>query len=145
MYADLTGNRKKRRIKSFRDNKCEGRMIYDCFVLNEKRNAIFYQGSQAVLGMLDVRTFASDVGKTSIMVNGSVPSGYELSYYTGTSVPAVTYEQVIQGGTTTGWTAMTTNPVEITPTSGHTMVTVIMADTTNHKTYAVGSAIINIG
>lgn len=123
----------------------EGRLIYDCFVLNEKRNAIFYHGSQAVLGMLDVRTFASDTGKTSIMVNGEVPTGYELSYYTGTAIPTVTYEQVINGGTTAGWTAMSTNPIEITPTSGHTMVTVVRADTTAHKTYAVGSAIINVG
>ena len=123
----------------------EGREIYDCFVLNEKRDAIFYHGSQAILGDLDVRTFASDVGKTSIMVNGELPSGYEFSYYTGTSIPAVTYEQVINGGTTSGWTKMTTNPVEITPTSGHTVAVVVMADTTNHKVYAVGDAVINIG
>ena len=107
--------------------------------------AIFYQGSQAILGMLDVRTFASDVGKTSIMVNGELPTGYELSYYEGTSIPAVTYEQVINGGTTTGWAKMATNPVEITPTSGNTTVTVVMADTTAHKVYAVGSALINVG
>lgn len=127
----------------------EGREIYDCFVLNEKRDAIFYHGSQAILGDLDVRTFASDVNKTSIMVNGELPSGYEFSYYTGTSIPSVTYEQVINGGTTSGWTAMTTNPVEVAKSdfndSGDTVVTVVMADTTNHKVYAVGDAIINIG
>ena len=123
----------------------EGREIYDCFVLNEKRDAIFYQGSQAILGMLDVRTFASDTGKTSIMVNGELPTGYEFSYYTGTSIPSITYEQVINGGTTSGWTKMTTNPVEITPTAGHTVAVVVMADTTAHKTYAVGHALINVG
>ena len=127
----------------------EGREIYDCFVLNEKRDAIFYHGSQAILGDLDVRTFASDVNKTSIMVNGELPSGYEFSYYTGTSIPSVTYEQVINGGTTSGWTAMTTNPVEVAKSdfndSGDTVVTVVMADTTYHKVYAVGEAIINIG
>jgi len=122
----------------------EGRLIYDLFVLNEKRMAIFYQGSQAILGMLDVRTFASDTNKSSIMVNGELPTGYEFSYYVGTSIPAVTYEQVIQGGTTSGWTAMTTNPLEITP-STNTVVTVVMADTTAHKVYAVGSALINKG
>jgi len=129
----------------------EGREIYDCFVLNEKRNAIFYHGSQAILGMLDVRTFASAAGKTTIMVNQELPSGYEFSYYTGTSIPSVTYEQVIQGGTTTGWTKMVdgssnaSNIMEITPTSGHTTATVVMVDTTAHNTYAVGSAIINVG
>ena len=123
----------------------EGRLIYDCFVLNEKRNAIFYHGSQAILGMLDVRTAATDVGKTTIMVNGELPDGYEFSYYTGTAIPSVSYEDVVQGGTTSGWSALTTNPLEITPTDGHTVVTVVMADTTAHKVYAIGSAIINIG
>ena len=129
----------------------EGREIYDCFVLNEKRDAIYYHGSQAVLGSLDVRTFASDTGKTTIMVNQELPSGYEFSYYTGTSIPSVTYEQVIQGGTTAGWTKMVdgssnaSNIMEITPTSGHTVATVVMVDTTAHKTYAVGSALINVG
>ena len=128
----------------------EGRLIYDCFVLNEKRNAIFYQGSQAVLGMLDVRTFASDTNKTTIMVNSELPSGYEFSYYAGTSIPSVTYEQVIQGGTTSGWSLIKdssnnlTNIIEISPSTA-TVVTVIMADTTNHKTYAIGSALINVG
>lgn len=106
--------------------------------------AIFFQGAQQILGMLDVRTFASDTNKSSIMVNSELPTGYEFSYYVGTSIPSVTYEQVIQGGTTSGWTAMSTNPLEITP-STNTVVTVVMADTTNHKVYAVGSALINKG
>jgi len=42
MYADLTGNRKKSRIKSLDDNNV--RISYDAFVLNNKRDAIFYQG-----------------------------------------------------------------------------------------------------
>ena len=47
MYAELTGNGKKHRIKSQCDNKivCEGRFIYDCFVLNEKANAVYYHGT----------------------------------------------------------------------------------------------------
>lgn len=128
----------------------EGRFIYDCFVLNEKRNAIFYHGSQAILGSLDVRTFASDTSKTTIMVNQELPSGYEFSYSLGSAPASVTYEQVIQGGTTSGWTKMVdsnsnaSNIMEITP-STNTVVTVVMVDTTYHKTYAVGSAIINVG
>ena len=128
----------------------EGREIYDCFVLNEKRNAIFYHGSQAALGALDVRTFASSSGKTTVMVNQELPSGYEFSYYLGSAAASVTYEQVIQGGTTSGWTKMVdgssnaSNIMEITP-STNTVVTVVMVDTTNHKTYAVGSALVNKG
>ena len=47
MYAELTGDSKKHGIKSLCDNKfvVEGRFIYDCFVLNEKADAIFYQGT----------------------------------------------------------------------------------------------------
>lgn len=47
MYADLTGNREKCRIKSLHGNRpvCEGRFIYDCFVLNEKADAVFYHGT----------------------------------------------------------------------------------------------------
>lgn len=119
----------------------EGRLIYDCFVLNEKRMAIFFQGSQAILGMLDVRTFASDTGKTSIMVNGETPTGYSYKYKTGTAIETVDYNNTAY---TTGWTALSTNPLEITPTSGHTVVTVILVDA-NNKAFAVGSALLNIG
>lgn len=47
MYAELMGNHEKRGIKSPRDNKtvAEGRFIYDVFVLNNKKNAIWYQGT----------------------------------------------------------------------------------------------------
>ena len=116
-------------------------MIYDCFVLNEKRNAIFCQGSQAILGMLDARTFASDVGKTSIMVNGELPSGHSYKYKLGTAPETVAYDDVL----TTGWTALTTNPLEVTPGSTDTVVTVAEANTSDNKAKAVGSAIVNLG
>lgn len=47
MYADLTGNCKKYGIKSLYGNRtvCEGRFIYDAFVLNEKANAVYYHGT----------------------------------------------------------------------------------------------------
>ena len=52
MYAELTGNRKKYRIKSLYGNKfvAEGRIIYDAFVLNNKADAIFYQGATVAEG-----------------------------------------------------------------------------------------------
>lgn len=121
----------------------EGRMIYDCFVLNEKRMAIFYQGSQAVLGMLDVRTFASDVGKTSIMVNGELPSGHSFAYIETNDV-ATDLASVAYGQTVSGTTALTTNPLEITPTAGKTDVIVVELDA-NSKAVAVGVALINVG
>lgn len=47
MYAELTGNGEKYRIKSLYGNKivCEGRFIYDAFVLNEKADAVYYHGT----------------------------------------------------------------------------------------------------
>ena len=121
----------------------EGRFIYDAFVLNEKRDAIFYQGAQAILGMLDVRTFASDVGKTSIMVNGELPTGHSYAYMetndVATDLAGITYNQTVSGTT-----ALTTNPLEITPTSGMTDVIVVELDASS-KAVAVGVALINVG
>ena len=147
MYADLTGNRKKRRIKSLRDNKCEGRMIYDCFVLNEKREAIFYQGNQAVLGALDVRSYAIAAGKTAIMVNGAFDTtNYTYYYKMGASAEKVNYTG--SAFTTTGWTAMTTNPADasgagIAGTQGN-FVTVVQLNGSG-VAVAAGSAVVNVG
>lgn len=46
MYAELTGNRKRCRIKSLHGNKfvCEGRILFDAFVLNNKKDAVYYHG-----------------------------------------------------------------------------------------------------
>lgn len=144
MYADLTGNRKKHWIKSLCDNKSEGRFIFDCFVLNEKRNAVYYIGGQQVLGSLDVRTAATDTNKTTIYVNNTIASGHSLSYYLGTAPAAVSYGDTVIGGTTSGWTALSTNPLEVGSLSTNTMVTVAETDSSNYVV-AVGNAIINKG
>ena len=47
MYADLAGNRKKQRIKSLCGNRV--RISYDAFVLNNKADAIWYQGPAGAL------------------------------------------------------------------------------------------------
>lgn len=120
---------------------CEGRLIYDCFVLNEKRAAIFYQGSQQVLGMLDVRTFAVGGGKTSIMLNGEAETGHTLAY--ATAADAATLAAVAYGTAPTGTTAMDTNPITITPTTGHTVVRVVELDAAG-KAVAYGDALINL-
>ena len=120
----------------------EGREIYDCFVLNEKRDAIFYQGSQAVLGALDVRTFASDTGKTTLMINGEFDTtNYTYYYKIDTTAPVVTYTG--SSFTTTGWTSLTTNPSsEISTTQGY-FVTVVQLS--SGVAVAAGSAVVNVG
>ena len=118
-------------------------MIYDCFVLNEKRAAIFYQGSQQVLGMLDVRTFAVGSGKTSIMLNGEAETGHTLGYCTATdaaNLKAVTYGTAPTSG---DFTTMSTNPVTITVTPGHTVCRVVELDK-DGKAVAYGDALINL-
>ena len=46
----------------------EGRVIYDCFVLGEKRSAIFYQGGAGGLKQLTVGTAATSAGKSTVLV-----------------------------------------------------------------------------
>lgn len=121
----------------------EGRMIYDCFVLNEKADAIYYHGSQAVLKDLIVGTAATAAGKSTILIN-SEKDGAKRYYMTAAdaaSLTAVTYGTAI---TTSAWTELTANSQEITPTGGHTMVRVVEVDSAG-KPIAVGDALLNVG
>lgn len=69
---------------------CEGRMIYDCFVLNEKAKAVYYHGSQAVLKILNVGTAATDTGKTTILVEPGTMEGSKRYYMTAAKASALT-------------------------------------------------------
>lgn len=124
---------------------CEGRMIYDCFVLNEKAKAVYYHGSQAVLKILNVGTAATDTGKTTILVEPGTMEGSKRYYMTAakaSALKAVAYGTAI---TPAEWTEMSAaTGVEITPTSGHTVVRVVEVDAES-KPIAVGDAIINLG
>ena len=54
----------------------EGRVIYDCFVLGEKRSAIFYQGGAGGLKQLTVGTAATSAGKSTVLV---IPGQHDAS------------------------------------------------------------------
>lgn len=145
MYADLAGNREKHGIKSLCDNKgdCEGRFIYDCFVLNEKADAVYYHGSQAVLKDLIVTTAATAQGKSTILVTAEL-EGAKRYYKTAATVeglPAVAHGNAISIGE---WTEMTGGSVEITPESGNIYVRVVEVDAAD-KPIAVGTTNLNIG
>lgn len=121
----------------------EGRQIYDCFVLNNKADAIYYHGSQPVLKYLIADTAATNVGKTTIQVL-SEKEGSKRYYVTAaeaSALTAVTYGTAI---TASAWTELTASEVEITPASGHTVVRVVEVDGEN-KPIAVGDALLNIG
>lgn len=130
----------------------EGRVIYDCFVLNEKANAIYYHGGQGALKALNVITAATSSGKSTVLVNGELEdSTYSYYYKTGTTLTAVAFDNVISttasgadAGTLYGWTALTNNS-EITPTSGDTIVQVVEVLTADMKAKAIGQAVLNIG
>lgn len=121
----------------------EGRVIYDCFVLNEKADGIYYHGSQAVLKDLIVNTAATDTGKSTILVTAEKEGAKR--YYT-TSATAGGLKTVTHGTAITpaDWTELTGNSVEITPASGHLFVRVVEVDAAN-KPLAVGTNVLNIG
>lgn len=121
----------------------EGRIIYDCFVLNEKAGAVYYHGAQAVLKNLVVTTAATAANKSTIIVP-AVVEGSKRYYDTADEADnliAVTYGSAI---TTGNWTELTSSALEITPTSGDTVVRVVEVDGSN-KPLAVGDAVLNIG
>ena len=123
----------------------EGRMIYDCFVLNEKADAIYYHGSQAVLKSLNVTTAATASGKATILVEPGAPeSGNSWKYQLkadSSALDAVTHGTAI---TTSNWTALTGNGTEVTVDSGNTVVAVVEVGSDN-KPLAYGVAVINKG
>ena len=122
----------------------EGRFIFDCFVLNEKANAIYYHGSQPVLKTLLVNTAGTALNKTTVNVEPGAMEGAKRYYMTAAEakgLTAVTYGTAI---TTSGWTELTANGAEITPTSGHAYIRVVEVDASN-KPIAVGTTNINYG
>ena len=125
----------------------EGRVIYDAFILNEKADAVYYHGSQAVLKLLNVITAATDTGKSTIIVEpGAVESSANKFYYQvaadAASLDAVVYNTALTIG---NWTELTANGLEIGSLSGKTVVAVCEANSSNYKPVAYGTAVLNIG
>lgn len=122
----------------------EGRLIYDCFVLNAKADAIYYCGSQPVLKTLNVTTAATSTGKSTVLINPDVLEGSKRYYVTAQEaedLTGVTYGTAI---TTSAWTQLTSSGQEISPTSGHQVIRVVEVDAED-KPIAMGDAILNIG
>jgi hypothetical protein len=120
----------------------EGRLIYDCFVLNEKADAIYYHGSQAVLKNLVVTTAGTDNLKSTIVVPAELEGAKRL-YVTAkdnASLPTVTYGAAADSS----FIDLTGNSVEITPDATHTVVRVVEVDASNNV-IAYGDAVLNIG
>ena len=121
----------------------EGRFIYDCFVLNEKADAIYYHGGQTALKNLGVMTSPTNAGKSTVVVNG-VKEGAKWYYMTAATVAGLTAVTAGTDITTSGWTELTANGLEITPTGGHKFIRVVDVDSAS-KPLSVGDAPINVG
>ena len=129
----------------------EGRVIYDCFVLNEKRYGVYYHGGQSLFKVLDAMSAATAAGKTTLQINGVMnPTGAKWYYQTAATpagLTAITFGSAI---TTSAWTEMkdaSNNPinhVEITPTATHTVARIIEVDSAS-KPIAYADVPLNIG
>ncbi len=124
----------------------EGRLIYDCFVLNEKADAVYYHGAQPVLKHLNVLTAATAAGKSTILVNPDLLTGGAVKRYYKTAANAAGLPVVTAGTAITPgeWTELTSSGQEITPTGSHTMIRVVEVDSAN-KPVSLGDAVLNIG
>ena len=121
----------------------EGRVIYDCFTLNEKADGLYYHGSQAVLKDLIVTTAATSTGSSTILVTAE-KEGAKRYYQTAATVGALTTVTYGTAITTSAWTELTADSLEITPTGGHLFVRVVEVDSSN-KPLAVGTNVLYIG
>lgn len=121
----------------------EGRFIYDCFVLNEKSNAIYYHGGQSIMKKLNVITAPSAVGKTTLVVNAA-KEGAKRYYMTAAAASGLTAVTLGTAITAANWTELTAASAELTPASGHSMVRVVEVDSAN-KPIAMGDAVLSIG
>jgi len=123
----------------------EGRTIYDCFVLNEKRYALYYHGGQSVFKVLDAMSAATDTGKTTLIINAQKEASANKWYYmTATSAAGLTSITFGSAITTGNWTELTANATEITPTASHIVARIVEVDSAD-KPIAFADVPLNIG
>jgi len=120
----------------------EGRLIYDCFVLSEKADAVYYHGSQAVLKELMVQAVPTGPEELTVLVT-SEPEGvarYYMSAATAGELTAVTYGEAVDTG---AWTELPGNGAAITPVEGHRFLRVVEVDGADLP-LAVGTTVLNL-
>lgn len=113
----------------------EGRVIYDCFVLNEKADAVYYHGSQAVLRNLDVTYADAGSGKIKVLVNPEAQSGNSFVYKLGTAPTTVAYNADLSSG----WTDLTKSGAEIAVSTNKAITVAEIGS--DKKAVAAGSAV----
>jgi len=110
----------------------EGRVIYDCFVLKEKADAIWYHGAQAVLRNLDVTAADLGDGSWKLLVNPEAETGCSWYYKAGEAAQQVAYETDVSG-----WNKLAHSGAVI-QAGDSAVITVVEADS-DDKARAVGT------
>ena len=131
---------------------CEGRVLFDCFVLDEKADGIYYHGGQPVLKDLPFITSATGIGKSSIIMNvekeKSTNKWFYITAEDHASLPDVVYGTSIDVVTSSspwyGAVELTAMETEITPTEGHTRIKVVEVQR-NMKPIGVSERKLNVG
>lgn len=116
----------------------EGRVIHDCFVLDEKVDGIYWQGGQKkVLRRLKVTVsdLADGDGNVKILVNPGVPeTGNKFMYKLGAAPEVVTNTTNV-----TSWTPLTASGLQVAAASNK-FVTVVECPAAGTTCQGVGSA-----
>ena len=111
----------------------EGRVVYDCFVLGEKADAIYYHGNQPVLRQLNVTVAKTGGGEVTVLLNPGTPEdGCTWMYKLSDTAETVTYD-----GAISGYTALTASGA-VVETGGKKLLTVVECNTEGSKAKAVG-------
>ena len=98
----------------------EGRVVYDCFVLGEKADAIYYHGNQPVLRQLNVTVAKTGDGEVTVLLNPGTPEdGCTWMYKLSDTAETVTYD-----GAISGYTALTASGA-VVETGGKKLLTVV--------------------
>ena len=112
----------------------EGRVVYDCFVLEEKADAIYYHGDQAVLRHLNVTAAVTGDGVATVLVNPGMPEeGCKWHYVAGTAPAAVSFDADVSA-----WDVLDGSGMEV-EMGENTHITVVEASA-DGKAKAVGTA-----
>ena len=131
---------------------CEGRILYDCFVLDEHSDGIYYHGGQPVLKDLRFVTSASNRNKSTIIMNCEKEKLTDRWFYitarTHEDLPVPVYGQAIAMSSSSdpwhGAVELTEKETEIMPNANHTRVLVVETKS-NLEPIAFAEEKLNIG
>lgn len=119
----------------------EGRVVYDCFVLNEKADGVYYHGSQGVLKSLAVQTapVAESNAQTAVIVTTEAENGNHFVYKLVDTVENV--PEVVYGTALADWASVTSGEKIAVAGEKIIMVAEVGAD---NKPVGLGRAYVNV-